>query len=176
MSEKETIVFGIPVPSDDNVFIAIVVALILFGIVSVIAGAVAMLSNKGKGKHSLAGKVYYWFLLFIFITVIPLWIMRWPHNNHLLVLGALSFLSASCGKLLARYQHPDWTRLHTIGMGVSYILLLTAFYVDNRKNLPFWRHYSQLFFWIFPSVIGVPIILYTLLRHPMNKVSRGKIQ
>ena len=172
MPEKETIVFGVPVPSDDKVFISIVVIHILLGIICVIVGAVAMLSNKGRGRHSLAGKVYYWVLLLIFVTVIPLSIMRWPHNNHLLILGALSFFSAYYGQRLARQQQPGWPRLHTICMGASYILLLTAFYVDNGKNLPFWRQFSLLFFWIFPAFIGVPIILYTLFRHPFNRFSK----
>ena len=30
-------------------------------------------------------------------------------------------------------------KLHITGMGTSYVLLLTAFYVDNGKNLPLWR-------------------------------------
>lgn len=173
MPEKETIVFGVPVPSDDEVFISIVVVHILLGIICVIAGAVAMLSSKGKGGHALAGKVYYWMLLLIFITVIPLSIMRWPLNSHLLALGVLSFLSAYYGQRLARQQRPGWSRLHTICMGASYILLLTAFYVDNGKNLPFWRQFPQLFFWVFPAAVGIPIILYALFRHPLNRTRKS---
>jgi uncharacterized membrane protein len=150
-------------------FISIVVVHILLGIICVIAGAVAMLSRKGRGMHSLFGRVYYWVLLLIFITVIPLSIMRWPHNNHLLALGVLSFLSAYFGQRLARNLKPGWTRLHTICMGASYIFLLTAFYVDNGKNLPFWNQFSQLFFWLFPVAIGLPIIVYALFFHPLNK-------
>ena len=41
-------------------------------------------------------------------------------------------------------RHPSrlwrgWLRLHIAGMAVSYILLLTAFYVDNGPHLPLWR-------------------------------------
>jgi hypothetical protein len=36
--------------------------------------------------------------------------------------------------------------LHTICMGASYILLLTGFYVDNGKNLPFWKMSPGWFF------------------------------
>jgi hypothetical protein len=52
-------------------------------------------------------------------------------------------------------------------MGTSYILMLTAFYVDNGKNLPLWRELAEIAFWFLPSAIGVPLILYTLLRHPL---------
>ena len=169
MDEKETILFGVPVPSDSKLFLAIVVIHILLGIICVISGFVAMLSRKRRGNHSLSGKIYFWMLLFVFITVIPLAIMRWPHNNHLFVLGAISFFSAYCGRRLARNPRLGWTRLHTICMGSSYIFLLTAFYVDNGKNLPFWNQFSQLFFWVFPAAIGTPIIIFALRSHPLNQ-------
>ena len=52
-------------------------------------------------------------------------------------------------------------------MGASYILTLTAFYVDNGKNLPLWRELPQIAFWFLQSAIGVPLILHALLRHPL---------
>jgi len=58
-----------------------------------------------------------------------------------------------------------WVRLHILGMSSSYIILLTAFYVDNGPNLPLWRELPRLAFWVLPSAIGVPIIVRTLLRH-----------
>lgn len=169
MSEKETILFGIPVPSDNKLFLAIVAVHIVLGVICVLSGLSAMLSNKGRGAHSISGKIYYWGLVFVFISVIPLSIMRWPHNNHLLALGVLSFLFAYFGRRLARLSRPGWTRLHTVCMGSSYIFLLTAFYVDNGKNLPFWNLLPQLFFWLFPAAIGMPIIKYVLSKHPLNK-------
>jgi hypothetical protein len=33
-------------------------------------------------------------------------------------------------------------------MGTSYIALLTAFYVDNGKNLPLWSHLPNLAYWL----------------------------
>lgn len=169
MNEKETILFGVPVPSDNSLFLAIVAIHIVLGIICVISGFAAMLSNKGRGRHSLSGKIYYWALLLVFITVIPLAIMRWPYNNHLLLLGTISFFLAYYGRRLAHNSKPGWTRLHTIFMSSSYIFLLTAFYVDNGKNLPFWNQFSQLFFWLFPAVIGIPIIVFTLKNHPLNQ-------
>ncbi len=169
MDERETIIFGIPIPSDNKLFLTIVAIHILFGIICAIAGIVAMVSTKGGRFHSLAGMVYYWILLLLFITVVSLSIMRWPHNNHLLVLGVISFLTAYAGRKLARTRKPGWTRRHTVLMGSSYILLLTAFYVDNGQNLPFWNQFSPLFFWLFPALIGIPIIVYALRRQALNK-------
>lgn len=91
MTEKETHLFGMPVPTDNKLFLTIVAIHILFGIICVISGVVAMLSRKAGGSHPLSGKIYYWGLFLVFITVIPLSIMRWPFNNHLLVLGTFSF-------------------------------------------------------------------------------------
>ena len=139
MNEQETILFGILVPSDNKLFLTIGVIHILLGIICELSGFAAMICRKGSSVHTLSVKIYYWGLLFVFTTVIPLSIMRWPHNNHLLVMGILSFLFAYLGWRLARNPRPGWTCLHTIFMGSSYVVLLTAFYVDNGKNLPIWK-------------------------------------
>jgi len=54
-----------------------------------------------------------------------------------------------------------------MGMGTSYTLLLTAFYVDNGRNLPLWRELPMIAFWLLPSAVGIPIMAYVLLRHPV---------
>jgi uncharacterized membrane protein len=60
-NESTTVVLGIPIPSTDPVFLAIVGVHVLFGLGAVTAGAVAMLSNKGRGRHSNWGTIYFWF-------------------------------------------------------------------------------------------------------------------
>jgi hypothetical protein len=45
--------------------------------------------------------------------------------------------------------------------------MITAFYVDNGKNLPLWRELPQIAYWLLPGVIGVPLILHALYRHPV---------
>jgi hypothetical protein len=169
MSDKETMLFGVPVPSDNPVFLTIVGIHIILGIICVLSGAAAIIIKKGSRTHTTSGKIYYWGLVLVFITVIPLSIMRWPHNNHLFALGAFSMLSALVGRRVAQIKPNAWPRIHTVSMGLSYILLLTAFYVDNGKNLPFWNRFPQLFFWVFPAAIGVPILAYAVLRHPLNR-------
>jgi uncharacterized membrane protein len=174
MSERETTLLGIPIPSDDKVFIGILLVHIFFGLVCVLSGLVAMVSNKTRSIHPLVGKIYYFSMVLAFATVILLSIMRWPFNIHLLTIGTLTFSFAYLGRRLAHSRKPGWTRLHTICMGLSYILLLTGFYVDNGKNLPFWRQFPSLFFWVFPGIVGVPIIVYALLNHPMNRMDRSR--
>jgi len=166
MPHDTTIVFGVPVPSVDPVFLAIVRFHIGVGIVVVVAGVIGMLSNKGRGRHSTAGTVYYWSLAILVATAIALSAMRWEENVHLFALGALSFVAAMMGRTALRQRWRSWVRLHISGMGVSYILMLTAFYVDNGKNLPLWRELPQWAFWVLPTVLGLPIVVYTLLWHP----------
>lgn len=165
--ENTTFVLGIPIPSTDPVFFAIIGVHVLLGLAAVITGALAMLSKKGVGRHSNLGTVYFWCLFGVFVTMSALSIMRWAQNYHLFVLGALSFASAYFGRTAARRRWRQWPRLHLTGMGASYTLLLTAFYVDNGKNLPLWKELPEIAFWLLPSAIGVPLIIYALWRHPV---------
>ena len=45
-----------------------------------------------------------------------------------------------------------------LGMSLSYIVLMTAFYVDNGPKLPLWDRLPTLAFWIGPSAIGLPLL------------------
>jgi hypothetical protein len=103
----------------------------------------------------------------VFITMSALSFMRWSENYHLFILGTLSFASVLFGRIAVQRRWYQWPRLHLTGMGASYILMLTAFYVDNGKNLPLWRELPQIAFWFLPSAVGLPLILYALLRHPL---------
>jgi hypothetical protein len=50
-------------------------------------------------------------------------------------------------------------------MGASYILMLTAFYVDNGPHLPVWRLLPAPAFWLLPAAIGVPLIVYATRKY-----------
>ena len=172
--EGTTDIFGIPVPSTERTFLSFVVVHILISLMAVVSGFVAMLSDKGNKRHSKYGKIYFWLMLLAFCTVVTLSVMRWPHNIYLLSIAVLAISSTLAGYWFAKRRTLNWTRYHTICMGASYILLMTGFYVDNGKNLPFWKFFPQWFFWLFPAVVGVPIILWALLKHPLNK-SKAKV-
>jgi len=161
------IVGGIPLPSDSTLFLALIAIHVLAGLTCVVAGAVAMLSPKLRGRHPSAGGIYYWALAAVAATMAVLAISRWSEDWPLFVLGALSFACATFGRSARRRLWPNWARLHVTGMGASYILLLTAFYVDNGRNLPLWRSLPQAAFWVLPAAIGLPIWAWALLRHPL---------
>jgi hypothetical protein len=166
-SENVTLLFGLPVPSSDPLFLAIVGVHILVGLASVITGAVAMLSIKRHGQHSNFGIAYFWCLTGVFVTMSALALMRWDEDYHLFIVGALSFGMAGSGRAVIQRRWRQWPRLHLTCMGASYILMLTAFYVDNGKNLPLWRELPEIAFWFIPTMIGTPIILYALWFHPL---------
>jgi hypothetical protein len=165
-----TVIAGIPIPSDSPVFLAVVGIHVLFGLACTIAGLVAMLMVKGRGRHSDFGTIYYWCLSGVFVTALGLSIVRWSEDYHLAILAALSFGSAYLGRRAMQHRWRHWPVLHLSGMGASYILLMTAFYVDNGRNLPLWRELPQIVFWILPSAIGIPIILYVKARHPLMQM------
>jgi uncharacterized membrane protein len=169
-----TIVFGVPVPSVDPVFLTVVRFHILVGIACVAAGAVAMLSQKGRGRHSTFGTVYYWCLAVVVATATGLSVVRWAENHHLFYLGALSLLAASVARTALRHRWRNWVRLHIAGMGLSYILMLTAFYVDNGKNLPVWKELPQTAFWLLPAALGLPLLVRALLTHPLARRERSR--
>ena len=172
MTGDTTIVFGVPVPSVDPVFLAVVRFHIVVGIACVAAGAIAMLSRKGRGRHSTFGTIYYWCLAIVVATATGLSVVRWAENYHLFFLGSLSLLAATFGRTALRRRWRHWVRLHIAGMGASYVLMLTAFYVDNGKNLPLWKELPQIAFWLLPAGLGIPFILYALLKHPLARRQR----
>src|SRR6476660_4631864 len=96
-NESTTVVLGIPIPSTDPLFLAIV------------------------GVHDLVGTrrgtTYFWFLSGVFVTMSALSFMRWAENNHLFILGVLSFASALFGRTAVRRRWHQWPKLHLTAMG-----------------------------------------------------------
>lgn len=158
---------GIKVPCDSLVFLAVLAVHIPFGMVSVLAGFVAILSKKQHGRHPTFGTIYYWSLSVIFVTASILAALRWSEDYHLFILGTLAFAAATFGRTARRRRWRGWVRLHISGMGLSYILMLTAFYVDNGKFLPLWKELPTIAYWTLPGAIGLPLVAWALLFHPL---------
>jgi hypothetical protein len=162
-----TIIAGIELPSVSPLFLAVVGVHVVVGLITVIVGVAAMLSTKQPGRHPRFGTIYFWCLAVIFASATLLSIMRWAEDYHLFILGALSFGSALVGRTARRTRWHGWIRWHITTMGLSYILLLTAFYVDNGHSLPLWRDLPSITYWLLPGALGLPIMGYVLLRHPL---------
>ena len=168
--DEITVVLGIPIPSTSPTFLTIVGLHVAVGLVCVVTGAIAMLSPKRSGRHPTFGTIYYWSLVAVFVSATPLSVMRWAENYHLFLLGVLAFASAFLGRTARQGRWAGWLRLHISGMGLSYILLLTAFYVDNGKNLPLWKELPSIAYWLLPAAIGLPLIIRALFRHPLVRL------
>ena len=173
MNQAPLVVAGIPIPSDSPAFLAALGVHVLAGLACVLSGLAAMLARKGRGRHSSFGTLYYRSLLIVCVTMAGLAAVRWAEDYHLFVLGALAFTAAFIGRRAVRRQR---LRLHLIGMGSSYILLLTAFYVDNGAHLPLWRELPVLAYWLLPATIGLPLIMVALRRHPLVRAERRRAQ
>lgn len=169
MADPVTVVAGIPIPSTSPLFLSIVGLHVLAGLLCVIAGAIAMLSPKGRGRHSDFGVIYFWGLAAVFVSASAMSAMRWTEDTVLFGLGALAFALGLFGRTALRRRWRAWPRLHIAGMGGSYIALLTAFYVDNGQNLPVWRSLPPLAYWLGPAALGLPIVVYVMLCHPIAR-------
>jgi uncharacterized membrane protein len=130
------------------------------GLTALTAGIVAMLSRKGAWWHRKAGITYLFGIATIAVTAAGLVSTRGPQFNHLLVFAAVAVTLAFGGYFMRRINQG----LHISGMGLSYVVMVTAFYVDNGPKLPFWNQFPAIVFWVGPMAIGLPIIIRALWR------------
>ena len=57
MTDGVTIIAGIPIPSTSPLFLSVVGFHVLLGLACTVTGMVAMLSVKGRGRHSNFGTI-----------------------------------------------------------------------------------------------------------------------
>ncbi len=70
------------------------------GVLALASAATAIFSEKGKRIHIKAGKTYFWSMLVIFVTAIPLAILA--SNLFLFLISIFSFYLAFSGRRFAR--------------------------------------------------------------------------
>jgi hypothetical protein len=173
MTDGITTIAGFNVPSRDPLFLSVVALHVALGLAATVAGAAAMLSRKCPGRHPSWGTTYFWSVGALFVTATALSAMRWRDDYHLFILGAFAFVAAWVGRTVRRRRRAGWATSHVVGMGSSYVLLLTAFYVDNGRQLPLWRAMPSWSYWIVPAAVGAPFIVWALIKHPVVKLSKG---
>jgi len=158
-------IFGLPVPDAGPVFAAALAVHIASGITAVLAGALAATARKRRGRHPRAGRVYLWALGGIVTTASILAAMRWHEDWHLFAIGTTAFSLGLYGLRARRRHRPGWPTHHAIGMGGSYIALLTGFYVDNGPFLPLWSRLPHIAYWLLPGIVGVPVVWRAVHRY-----------
>ena len=156
--------FGLEIPAAGPVFYAALAIHIAAGLTCVVTGAVAARARKRPGLHPRFGTVYYWGLAVVFASASVMGAIRWAEDWYLVLIGAFAFTAGTVGYLARRRRWRGWVYAHIPGMGLSYVAMLTAFYIDNGPRLPLWNRLPDLAFWIGPSLIGIPLILVALAR------------
>ena len=156
-------ILGDQVGSTAPIFLVFLAVHVLAGLTAVAAGAAAALSRKGSTRHVRAGRLYYRAITAVFATAAALAAMRWRQDYYLLIIGAAAFTAAVAGVRHRRRHRPGDTG-HITGMGISYVAMLTAFYVDNGPHLPLWDRLPPLSFWFLPAAVGAPLIIRAVTR------------
>jgi hypothetical protein len=156
-------VLGLEIPRAGLAFYAVLVVHSVAGMLAVVTGALAALSRKGGRLHVRAGALYWAAICAVFGTAVVLAAMRWREDYHLVLIGGVSFAGACVGRLL-RTRHLAGHAPHILGMSVSFVAMLTAFYVDNGPHLPLWNRLPHLAYWVLPAAIGGPITLRAIRR------------
>jgi len=134
---------------------------VLCGISAVLAGAGAMRTAKGSRKHRWLGRAYLGALAGLCGTAPLLAAVDWTGRWHLAVLAGVAAGLAGLGLFGVRQRR---LHAHILGMGGSYLVMLTAFYVDNGPRLPLWNQLPAILFWFLPTVIGLPVLLRSVHR------------
>lgn len=155
---------GLDVASLSVVFLVLLGIHVTSALIAIVSGLVAMFSRKGSGRHQVAGRFYFGAILVIFTTACAMSAFRWPTDAPLVAAGTVAAAAATFGFLYRRLHRPG-DAPHIIAMGVSYVAMLTAFYVDNGPQLPVWRLLPPWLFWFLPAIVGTPFIVRAVLRH-----------
>ena len=169
MPDDVTIVFGVPVPSAHRLFLPCCAPPPPQALPASWPARIGPCSATSAGAVIRRSNADDWSLAVVAASATGLSVVRWAENYHLFILGMLSLIAATVGRSAMRRRWRNWVRLHMAGMGLSYIVMLTAFYVDNGKNLPLWRELPQIAFWLLPAAIGIPILVRTLMKHPLAR-------
>jgi uncharacterized membrane protein len=153
----------------DKLFVVVHVAA---GVVAVASGAAAMLADKGSGSHRRRGRTYLAALSVVCASGVGLAILRWPRFPHPL---ALALLAAACAAVGYVARRRPSRAVHLLSMSTSYVVMLTAFYVDNGPKLPLWRLLPESSFWFLPSLVALPLVIRAVHRETKRVRDRTQI-
>lgn len=138
-----------------------------------VTGVITFSRPKRSVRHPTWGIRYLWAYTVVFLTAILLSVQHLPTDGYLIVLATLGYGFALAGYGARRFRQEPWMRgmldnqwivAHIVGMIGSYIILWTAFYVDNAHLIPGLNRLPLLTFWVFPTLIGLPFIAWSLSR------------
>jgi hypothetical protein len=145
----------------------------LAGLTAGVTGVITFRVPKGPGRHHQWGKRYLWAYSTVFLTATILSVQRWQADAYLFLLAVLGSSLGLVGYTARRFRQTpalqralgeQWVVVHIVGMIGSYVVLWTAFYVDNAHLIPGLNQLPSLTFWVLPSLISLPFIAFSLAR------------
>ncbi len=110
---------------------------ILSGALALVSAAVALYSAKVKRAHILSGRIYFWSMVAIFLTAIPMSIAS--SNIFLFLIAVFSFYLTFSGMRFARNRNgvptrSDWLAVFSMILSGIGMLALAAFYLANENS------------------------------------------
>ena len=141
---------------------------ILAGTIALLCAALAVSSEKGKKFHVLSGRTYFWCMVGIFLTAIPMSIIN--SNTFLFLIAIFSFYLAFAGMRFAKNRKSiattiDWIAVSLMilsGLGM-WAFAITYFIIDNSQYI------TLLVFGFIALALG-----YGDYRSHKNKAATGK--
>ncbi len=155
------------------VFFVPLVVHALAGLTTGVTGVVAFSVPKGPVRHHRWGKRYLWAYTGVFLTATLLSVQRWSADAYLFMLAVIGYSLALAGYSARRFRHAFWLHrmlgdywviTHLVGMIGSYVVLWTAFYVDNAHLFPGIDRLPTLTFWVLPTLVALPFLVRSIMR------------
>jgi hypothetical protein len=159
---------GQHVGSTAPLFLAFLAVHVVAGTTAVITGATAALAHKPGARHLRAGRRYYRAIIVLSGTGAALAIMRWPEDAYLLVIAAVMVTAATIGVRARRRRNRAGGTIHILGLSLSFVAMMTGFYVDNGPHLPLLDHLPTILFWVLPPAAGA-----VLTGRAVRRAARG---
>jgi len=141
---------------------------ILAGTIALLCAAMAVSSEKGKKLHVLSGRTYFWCMVAIFLTSIPMSIIT--NNIFLFLIAIFSFYLAFAGMRFARNRKGvattlDWTAVGLMILSGLGMWILAAIYFTNNNS----QYIVLLVFGFLAIALG-----YADFKSHKNKTAIGK--
>ena len=149
-----------------------------------VTGVITFSRPKRQAGHPRWGRRYLWAYTVVFLTAIILSVRDFPDDAYLVVLATIGYGFALGGYGARRFrQEPwllrmlgkQWISAHIVGMIGSYVVLWTAFYVDNAHLIPGLKQLPTLMFWVLPTVVALPFLVMSLSRFAPKTVRRAQL-
>ena len=129
-----------------------------------VTGVITFSRPKRSVRHPKWGVRYLWAYTVVFLSAIIAYLVVLATIGYGFALGGYGARRFRREPWLLRVLGKQWIVAHIVGMIGSYVVLWTAFYVDNAHLFPGLKELPTLTFWVLPTVIALPFLMVSLSR------------